>query len=239
MDASDAAPADVSPRAVRLAELKRQLPRCVTQGWSGVSRCDGENPAALWQPGTIGEWLSPSLGSGTATLAWRSLASFLPQQGLCTIVDSGRTCCAPAIAGWGIDLRRLLVIHPAKPQEAWWAIEQSLRSRGVAATCAWVDRVPERTLRRWQLAAEVGGGIGLFFRPVETRREPSWAEFRVLVSSVSAALGDARRLRMELLYRRGGLEGRAQVWELDHDEGDLQLVSPLANSTPSRSATSA
>ena len=55
-------------------------------------------------------------------------------------------------------------------QETCWAIEQCLRCPGVSATWAWVDeRIPARVHRRWQLAAEVGGGVGLFFRPDAAR----------------------------------------------------------------------
>lgn len=231
--------ARILPQAARLAELKRQLPRGVSSGWAASSRQKGEHLSALWRPGMIGEWLTPAFGSGAATLAWRSLADSLPPQGVCAVVNSDRTFLAPAIAGWGVSLNRLLMIHPATPQEGWWAVEQCLRSRGVAATCVWVDRVPERTLRRWQLAAEAGGGIGLLLRPAVARREPSWAAFRVLVTPLATASGEARRMEVEVLYRRGGLESRSQVWELDHDEGGLRLVSPLADSTSLRSATGA
>jgi protein ImuA len=229
----------LSPNSDVLAALKRRL-------LSASASCGRRprlevnlTPSSLWQPGIIGEWLAPPAGSGAMTLAWRSLAEWLPPRGMCAVIDPGKTCWAPAIAGWGIELRRLLVIHPTKSQEAWWAVEQSLRARGVAATCAWVDRVPERTLRRWQLAAEVGGGVGLLFRPIEARREPSWAEFRVLVTPLAASSGDARRVRLELLYRRGGLGGSAQVWELDHAESDMHLVPAVAHSTALRPAARA
>lgn len=238
MDAPDL-PLDASSRAERLADLKRRLPRSHS-GWSGTSsRAASEAPLSLWHPGTIGEWLTAAPGSGAATVAWRTLAQSLPNAGLCAIVDSGRTCWASAIAGWGLGLSRFLVIRPKQPQEGWWAVEQSLRSRGVAVTCAWADRVPERMLRRWQLAAEVGGGIGLIFRPVAARREPSWAEFRVLVSPVPEALGDARRVRLEVVYRRGSLGGSAQVWEIDHAQGVVQLVPALADSTAASRAAGA
>ena len=95
------------------------------------------------------------------------------------VVESGRSwiptreCYVPALSGWGIDPSRILVLRPATLQETCWAIEQCLRCPGVSATWAWVDqRIPERVHRRWQLAAEVGGGVGLFFRPVQARREP-------------------------------------------------------------------
>lgn len=227
------------PKSDVLAELRRRLQPVSAHS---APRRDGNASrdfGSLWRPGTVGEWLAPPCGSGAVTLAWRSLAETLPAQGVCALVDRSRCSLAPAIAAWGIGLQRLLVIQPTSSQEEWWAVEQSLRSRGVAATCAWVDRVPERILRRWQLAAEVGGGVGLLFRPLEARREPSWAEYRVLLIPLTATSGDARRVRLEVVYRRGGLGGSAQEWELDHAAGDVHVVSPVADSTPLRSAAGA
>lgn len=227
------------PKSDVVAELRRRLQP--SSAYSDPRRDgDASQPcASLWRPGTISEWLAPPYGSGAVTLAWRSLAEALPSHGVCALVDCSRCCLAPAIAAWGVDLQRLLVIRPTSSREAWWAVEQSLRSRGVAATCAWVERAPERMLRRWQLAAEVGGGVGLLFRPIAARREPSWAEFRVLVIPLTATSGDARRVRLEVVYRRGGLGGSAQEWELDHAAGDVHVVSPVADSTPLRRAARA
>jgi hypothetical protein len=37
-------------------------------------------------------------------------------------------------------------------------------------------------------------------------------------------------MRIEVLYRQGGLGGRAQVWEIDHASGHVRLVPELADS---------
>ncbi len=83
--------------------------------------------------------------------------------------------------------------------------------------------------RRWKLAAEVGGGVGLLFRPDEARREPVWADLRLRVTPLSGGQGDARRIKIDVLYRRGGLGGSAQVWEIDHAAGDVRLVPEVAH----------
>ena len=36
-------------------------------------------------------------------------------------------------------------------------------------------------------------------------------------------------MNIEVLYRRGGLGGSAQVWEIDHAAGDVRLVPEVAN----------
>src|SRR5262249_51326104 len=115
-------------------------------------------------------------------------------------------------------------------QETCWAIEQCLRCPGVSATWAWVEpRIPARVCRRWQLAAEVGGGVGVIFRPETARREAVWADLRLLVTPRPGGQGEARRVRIDVLYRRGGLGGTAQVWEIDHAEGFVRLVPEVAD----------
>ena len=85
--------------------------------------------------------------------------------------------------------------------------------------------------RRWKLAAEVGGGVCSLFRPDSARREPAWADLRLRVTPLSGGQGDARRIRVDVLYRRGGLGGSAQVWEIDHAAGDVHLVPEVAHPT--------
>jgi hypothetical protein len=88
-------------------------------------------------------------------------------------------------AGVGATGRgRLVVARPSRDDDEIWVIEQSLRCAGVAAVVAWPRPVPRRglqqwttALRRWQLAARSGGGVGLFVRPeaaVHVRAGGAW-----------------------------------------------------------------
>jgi hypothetical protein len=78
------------------------------------------------------------------------------------------------------------------------------------------------------MAAEKGGGIGLLFRTDEAQREPVWADLRLRATPLSGGQGDARRIKIDVLYRRGGIGGSAQVWEIDHAAGDVRVVSEVA-----------
>jgi protein ImuA len=177
------------------------------------------------------EWLVETDGSGALVLAKYLVSQSQGGGSVVAVVDPLGECYLPAFTGWGLDARRLLVVHPETLQETSWGVEQCLRCEGIKATLAWVDRrIHERVHRRWQLAAEAGGGIGMFFRPVETRREPVWADLRLLVRPLVKGEGEIRRIHVEVLYRRGGLGGSAQVWEIDHAAGFVRLVPPVANS---------
>jgi protein ImuA len=161
-------------------------------------------------------------------------------RGILAIVDSARQCHAPALSGWGLELSQTLLVWPRTREEAWWSIEQCLRCPGVSAVWAWVDQAfPTRVHRRWQLAAEAGGGVGMFFRPAVARREPAWADVRLLVTPLAGGQAEARRVRIEVLYHRGGRGGTAQVWEIDNAEGVVRLVPEVADPAAAKRAAGA
>jgi hypothetical protein len=190
------------------------------------------SPGLSVRSGAIVEWLVPGKGTGAFTLAMQVMAGSSAGRGLLVVVDAAREFYVPALSGWGIDPGKVLLLHPSTKEETCWAIEECLRCPGVSATWAWVDeRIPPRAHRRWQLAAEAGGGTGLFFRPVTARRSPVWADLRLLVTPLAGGTQEeARRLHIEVLYRRGGLGGITQAWEIHHAAGLVRLVPPLATS---------
>lgn len=181
------------------------------------------------RPGGIVEWLVASEGGGAMTLALQMISQSA-REGTLVVVDSARDLYVPALPGWGMKLHEILVIRPASLQETCWSIEQCLRCRGIRATLAWVDnRIPARVHRRWQMAAESGGGVGMFFRPAQARREPIWVDLRLMVAPRTGGQGDTRRLHIEVLYRRGGLGGTPEAWEIDHGTGFVRLVPEVAH----------
>jgi protein ImuA len=192
------------------------------------------------RPGGIVEWLAAAPGAGAVASAIQTMPRHGAAGRILAIVDSARECHAPALAGWGFAPSRTLLVCPRTRQEACWSIEQCLRCPGVSAVWAWVDgQFPTRVHRRWQLAAEAGGGVGMFFRPETARREPAWADLRLLVTPLAGHQGEARRVRIDVLYHRGGLGGTAWVWEIDHAAGVVRLVPEVADPAAAKRAARA
>jgi hypothetical protein len=189
------------------------------------------SPEVGVRPGGIVEWLVPAFGAGAFGSAMQIMARSSAGGGLWAVVDPARELYVPALSGWGVDPGKMLLLRPQSRAETCWAIEECLRCPGVSATWAWLEeRIPARVHRRWQLAAEAGGGVGLLFRPLAARREPVWAELRLLVTPGVGTQEDTSRLNIEVLYRRGGLGGIAQAWEIDHAAGLVRLVPDVAHS---------
>ena len=86
-------------------------------------------------------------------------------------------------------LARLLSTELRVDAQLAGTCEQALRSPGCGAVLAWIDRAPERALKRLQLAAEGGGAAALLFRsarvipasPAALRLHVSRAQGRTIV----------------------------------------------------------
>jgi protein ImuA len=160
------------------------------------------------------------LGGGTALAAVVARES-LRSEGAIVVADTAHRFYPPAAARMGIDLDRLIVVQPDRPD---WIVTQALSCSAIDAVLCWPDKVGGTTFRRWQLAAERGGGVGLLVRPTAARGSPSWADLRILVEPQSL-----NRWRIQVL------NGAALEIAID-DEGriheSLRVVSELADSTP-------
>ncbi|MBS0265338.1 MAG: hypothetical protein JSS02_25615 [Planctomycetes bacterium] len=249
---------DTSPHSAVLNELRSKLRKMqrgtepVSTGQrlasTGIPALDGLLTPGWLRPGMIVEWVTAGAGSGAARLACPMVTQALHRGGALVVVDAQREFYPPAAVQLGLDLTRTIVIRPHSQQETIWTLEQSLRCSGVAATWAWLGKLPDRAFRRLQLAAEHGAGLGVFLRTPEALAAPSWADLRWLVEPASSAaeppLGgrhaeqepetiggrrysSGRRVRVELLHCREGIPGGTVYLEIDDETGAVRVVSPL------------
>lgn len=250
-----------------LGRLRRQLAQPM-EGispptvWStGLKPLDALLPDRGVRSGSIVEWLADD-GSGASTLAWLT-ARHLQQQRSIVVIDPERKFFPPGAGHLGIDLNRVVVVRPAGA-EALWAMEQSLRSEAGCVVIGRLDRLTQQAFRRLKLAAERGGGIGLFLRRLRCRHEPSWADVRLVVEAqpggacfakedarfaahlkCAAKRGSptgsfARRVRLELLHvRGGGFRQRATVMSINDDACVVSVDSELARAATSSPAARA
>ena len=117
---------------------------------------------------------------------------------------------APALAHHGVDLSRILLVHPPRkkhtkkasaekgsdpffafsvdPGDVLWAVEQAIRSQSSIATLAWVRVADVTALRRLQLGAEAHRCWTVLFRPLEAvgQSSPAALRFRLLPARGSA-----------------------------------------------------
>mgnify|MGYP002623296401 CR=1 FL=1 len=211
----------ISEVVAELTERVRQIERPRQPGREGLvssghGRLDRVLPEPGFRRGTLVEWLAAGSADGTGTLALHAAREAARQGGAIVVVDPDGQFYPPAALRLGIELGQLIVVRPAGDEDRAWAMDQILRTRGVAAVWCQVDTEDDHTLRRWQLAAERSGALGLLVRPEAVRHDPSWAELRLLVESVARPRGTGRnrRVRVTLIRSRVGHAGRTVELEL-------------------------
>jgi len=209
----------------------------VTSGSRGVDGLVGEGG---FRRGTLVEWLG-ELGSGATALASVAAREASRGNGSVVVIDHARRFYPPAAAGLGIRLDQLIVVRPECEKDYHWAVCQALGCRGVSAVLCWPQKLDSQSLRRWQLAAETGGSLGLLVRPTRVRGQPTWADVQLLVQprptrTASVRSATQRRLRVELCYCRSGKTGGRVEMDFDfetgliHETSALPVVAQLADS---------
>ncbi len=130
----------------------------------------------------------------------------------------------PGLALFGLHPSRLIIARPGNATDALWAMEEVLRCPAVSGALL-VSETPNPTaMRRLQLAAETGGGIGMLLRDSDGEDGPSLATTRWRVTGRAGGkphdLGDPQ-WTLELLRARGG---RPASWTVSWRVGTESLV---------------
>lgn len=167
---------------------------------TGFGALDAHLSGGGWPRGMLTEVLMPQHGIGALRLLMPALARLSQEEDrwICWVAPP-YVPYAPALVGGGVDLSRVLLVHPDAHQDGLWAVEQSLRSGTCSAVLAWPTLDDSTALRRLQLAAEVGNSLGFLFRPQRLAERPSPAGLRI---QLHPKPGDV--LSVSLIKHRGG-----------------------------------
>lgn len=165
---------------------------------TGFAELDTLFPGGGWPRGALTEILIPRQGVGAMALVLPTLARLSREKRWLTWIAPPYLPYAPALAAAGIDLSRILLVHPRSGSDGLWAVEQTLRSGTCGAVLAWLETGDMKTLRRLQLAAEAGQCWGLLFRPERLCKQSSPAALRIKLEL------EGEGLAVHILKRRGG-----------------------------------
>jgi hypothetical protein len=179
-------------------------------------------PHGCFRRGTLVEFFGPG-----ASLAVVLAREALRPAGKLAVIDPARRFYPPALVSMGIDLDRLVVVQPSEPD---WIAVQALSCPAIDAVLCWPDRLQDKMFRRWQLAAERGGSIGLLVRPRAARGSPSWADIQLGIRPLAF-----QRWRLEVTDRSLDFS----IDNQGHIHDCQRVVSELANPTSAARATGA
>ena len=183
---------------------------------TGFRELDCRLPGGGWPLGAITEIFVDGYGIGELGLLMPALAALTqphparPKKWVAWIAPPFVPY-APALKQRGVEIDRLLMIHPTSGyKHRLWAIEQVVRSGSSAGVLAWIVAADDIVLRRLQLAAEDQGCWVLLFRPASASRERSPAALRIRLSRALSAT------RVEIIKCRGGRPNVVDITSLDN-----------------------
>jgi len=172
---------------------------------TGFETLDAALAGGGWPADGLTELLGATAGVGELRLLLPALARLSREQARWIAwVAPPHLPYAPALAAAGVDVSRVLLVHPKGHQETLWVLEQALKTGTCSAVLGWPDsrQLRHADLRRLQLAARDGETWGVLCRPAGAAREASPAELRLWLEATGG--GDPARLSLRLLKRRGG-----------------------------------
>jgi hypothetical protein len=191
---------------------------------TGLTALDELSPGGAFARGAVHELLhAPKDAKPLLPAAWlaRCAAGIDNMSSSAATIwsDPGGELYPPALAALGIPLERLFLLHPASDADQVWAIAECLGCRGVAAVVAALparQRLARAEVRRLQLAAERGGGVGLLIRESGKASAEHAAVTRWLVQP---ARGErhVQRWRIQLIFGHGGTIGQSILLEHHRD----------------------
>ncbi|HEX9811502.1 MAG TPA: translesion DNA synthesis-associated protein ImuA [Burkholderiales bacterium] len=176
---------------------------------SGFTPLDELLPGGGWPRGALTEIVVAHRGIGELRLLLPALARLSRGDRSIAFIAPPYIPFAPALAAAGVELSRLLLVHPSTHEEHLWAVEASLRAGACAAVLAWPETITAPRLRRWQLAAEMGGAVGVLFQQRKVENSPAALRLQL-------AAGDKNAVKLHILKRRGGWPIGPVCLEFDH-----------------------
>jgi protein ImuA len=145
----------------------------------------------------------------------------------------------PRLASLGLDPDRVIFCRCRNDAEALAALEEALRTKGIAAAIGEIANVTLTQSRRLHLICESSGAMSLLLRrnfhgtPPSVRKAQGSAamtRWRIQFAPTNTqepGLGPPR-WRLDLLYCRGGMPASFLV-EWNDETGDLRMVAKLAD----------
>lgn len=188
---------------------------------TGFPDLDAVLPGGGWPQGTLTEILTPREGVGALSVIMPALAHLSQSKRWLVWVAPPYIPYAPAMQSAGVDLSRVLLVHPRATADGLWAVEQALRSGTCGAVLAWLSGSggESNTLRRLQLAAEAGNSWGILFRPEHAAQQASPAAVRLKLRPA------VRGIDINIIKRRGG-------WATGPLHLEVDRAMAMSSSTP-------
>ena len=196
---------------------------------TGIDALDVLVPNGAFQGGAVHELLWPERFTFPKSFALLLAKAAQNNGGAIAWSDPERELHLPAFSATGINLSHLILLRCSSRADQLWALAECLRCSGVGATVAFIQNLRQIEARRLQLAAERGGGVGIFMRPyMPGTSAPYAAATRWLIQPAPGSEG-VQRWSVELLHGHGRQIDRVLLLEVDRETHAMCPSTPLGH----------
>lgn len=195
---------------------------------SGFAVLDEHLPGSGWPRGALAEFLLATAGVGELRLLVPLIRTLSREEVRWVAwINPPFIPYAPALEALGVDVGKILLIHPGTHQQALWALERASRSGTCSLALAWLDerQLELKDTRRLQLAARQGRTLTCLFRPRQAISSTSMAELRLEVTPDVTAR-DA--IVVDIHKRRGGWPVNGIRVEIGHEPEPAEIREQLS-----------
>jgi protein ImuA len=190
---------------------------------------DAIAPNGVFQGGAVHELLWPRRLTFPTSIAVLLAKAAQNNGGAIAWSDPEHELYLPALAAAGIDLQHLILLRCTNRTDQLWAIAECLRCRAVCATVGFIQCLSQIEARRLQLAAERGGGTGIFMRPYTPGKSAAYAAATRWLIQPAPGSDQVQRGKIELLHGHGGQVGKVLLLEVNRETRALCASSPLVD----------
>ncbi|MEZ5489511.1 MAG: translesion DNA synthesis-associated protein ImuA [Gammaproteobacteria bacterium] len=132
---------------------------------TGYPRLDDILPGRGWPRNAIVEIVTPQWGMGELQLLVPLMRKTVNRGQWILWISPPYLLNSPALLQAGIDPGRILVVNlETSCQDALWSMEKALQEPGCGLVLAWQNWLPDKVVRRLQLAAEGGETLGVLLQ---------------------------------------------------------------------------
>lgn len=202
---ADGGPSDIdrllqgNPRLWRGCEMAGQGDHGQATGFAAL---DAILPGRGWPDSGLVEIVSPCWGMGELQLLLPLIRSLVRQGQWILWISPPYLLYAPALVQAGIDIHQVLVVDlDTSCKDALWTMEKALQTENCGLVLAWQNWLPDKVLRRLQLAAEAGDTLGVLFR--RNVSEHSHSSMRLLLKDSHGGTGGIQQTAVTVARARG------------------------------------
>lgn len=210
------------PELWRAGQLNRPADT-ITSGFAGL---DEHLPGGGWPRAGLAELLLATSGVGELRLLVPLMRTLSREQNRWVAwINPPFIPYAPALEALGVDIGKILLIHPKTHQEALWSLERASRSGTCSLAFAWLNerQLKLKDTRRLQLAARQGRTLACLFRPEEAAAANSMAELRLQVATAEPGI-----VAVDIRKRRGGWPIAGIRLQIGDETGPTEIREQLS-----------